>query len=80
MAEDREILREVWQGRIPVAFSLSPDDVHTMGQPDPYHLMLPRLSYVTVIFDKVIQEYYMTNFFEVILPKLFLFIFINIGV
>ena len=53
MAEDREVLREVWQGRIPVAFSLSPDDVHTMGQPDPYHLMLPRLSYITVIFDKV---------------------------
>ena len=79
MAEDREILREVWQGRIPVAFSLSPDDVHTMGQPDPYHLMLPRLSYVTVIFDKVILEYYMThscNFSKVIL----LFIFVNIGV
>ena len=84
MAEDREILREVWQGRIPVAFSLSPDDVHTMGQPDPYHLMLPRLSYVTVIFDKVILEYYMThswlhsiaNFTKVIL----LFIFVNIGV
>ena len=53
MAEDREVLREVWQGRVPVAFSLSLDDVHTMGQPDPYHLMLPRLSYVTVIFDKV---------------------------
>jgi hypothetical protein len=53
MAEDREVLREVWQGRIPVAFSLSSDDVHTMGQPDPYHLMLPRLSYITVIFDKV---------------------------
>lgn len=57
MAEDREILREVWQGRIPVAFSLSPDDVHTMGQPDPYHLMLPRLSYVTVIFDKVKKHF-----------------------
>lgn len=53
MAEDREVLREVWQGRVPVAFSLSSDDVHTMGQPDPYHLMLPRLSYVTVIYDKV---------------------------
>ena len=53
MAEDREVLREVWQGRIPVAFTLSSDDVHTMGQPDPYHLMLPRLSYITVIFDKV---------------------------
>ena len=53
MAEDREVLREVWQGRVPVAFSLSSDDVHTMGQPDPYHLMLPRLSYITVVFDKV---------------------------
>ena len=78
MAEDREILREVWQGRIPVAFSLSPDDVHTMGQPDPYHLMLPRLSYVTVIFDKVILEYYDTfliTFFELILPKLFFYLY-----
>ena len=75
MAEDREILREVWQGRIPVAFSLSQDDVHTMGQPDPYHLMLPRLSYVTVIFDKVIQENYMTHF-ELILPS-YSFIYIR---
>ena len=76
MAEDREILREVWQGRIPVAFSLSPDDVHTMGQPDPYHLMLPRLSYVTVIFDKVILEYYMTHScIHLILPKLFFYLY-----
>jgi len=57
MAEDREVLREVWQGRVPVAFSLSSDDVHTMGQPDPYHLMLPRLSYVTVIYDKVRKHF-----------------------
>lgn len=57
MAEDREILREVWQGRIPVSFSLSSDDVHAMGQPDPYHLMLPRLSYITVIFDKVRKHF-----------------------
>ena len=56
MAEDREVLREVWQGRVPVAFSLSSDDVHTMGQPDPYHLMLPRLSYITVVFDKVYKN------------------------
>lgn len=57
MAEDREVLREVWQGRVPVAFSLSSDDVHTMGQPDPYHLMLPRLSYITVVFDKVRKHF-----------------------
>ena len=69
MAEDREVLREVWQGRIPVAFSLSPDDVHTMGQPDPYHLMLPRLSYVTVIFDKVFLHAHFVLIFVLILYK-----------
>ena len=53
MAEDREVLREVWQGRIPAAITLSPDDVHTMAQPDPYHLMLPRPSYLTIVIDKV---------------------------
>lgn len=36
MAEDREILREVWEGRIPVAFSLSPDEI-VNEQPDPYY-------------------------------------------
>jgi len=53
MADDREVLREVWQGRIPTAFTLYQDDVEVIGQPDTYYLMLPRLSYISVVTDKV---------------------------
>ncbi len=53
MAEDREVLREVWQGRIPATFNLSSEDVYTMAIPDPYYLMLPRLSYIMIVTDKV---------------------------
>ncbi|XP_014780325.1 autophagy protein 5 [Octopus bimaculoides] len=58
MAEDREILREVWEGRIPVSFSLSPDEI-VNEQPDPffYYLLVPRLSYFPLVTDKV-QKYF----------------------
>lgn len=38
MAEDREVLREVWDGRLPVCFSLSSDEVVAMQQPDPFYV------------------------------------------
>jgi autophagy-related protein 5 len=38
MADDREILRETWDGRIPICFTLSPDEVYTMEQPDPFYV------------------------------------------
>lgn len=53
MADDREVLREVWQGRIPTAFTLYQDNVQVLSQPDPYYLMLPRLSYISVVTEKV---------------------------
>ena len=53
MSEDREVLREVWQGRVPACFNLSSEDVHTMAIPEPYYLMLPRLSYIMIVTDKV---------------------------
>lgn len=36
MADDREILKEIWSGHIPCKFSLSSVEVVTMQQPDPY--------------------------------------------
>ena len=54
MGEDREVLREVWQGRIPVAFSLAADeDLATDSSSEVYHVMLPRLSYFALVSDKV---------------------------
>ena len=35
MAEDIENLREVWDGKIPVCFTLASDEVFTVEQPEP---------------------------------------------
>jgi len=57
MADDREILREVWDGRIPVCFQLSPEEVTTVVVPDPVHLMVSRLTYFPLIMDKVRKHF-----------------------
>ncbi|RMX41339.1 hypothetical protein pdam_00012789 [Pocillopora damicornis] len=57
MAEDREVLRYIWDGRLPVCFNLSSDEVVTVEQPDPYYLLVPRLSYLTLVTDKVQRHF-----------------------
>lgn len=54
MAEDREVLAEVWAGRVPAVFSLAEEDWRGEGPPpDPCCLMLPRMSYLPLATDKV---------------------------
>ena len=53
--EDREVLREVWEGRVPAVFRLSEDDC--VENPDPTYLLLPRLSYLPLATDKVIDTH-----------------------
>ena len=38
MVEDREVLREVWEGRIPTAFNLASEDVSTAISPETYYV------------------------------------------
>lgn len=38
MAEDREILKELWCGHVPIQFTLSGIEVVTMKQPEPYYV------------------------------------------
>lgn len=53
MANDREVLREIWEGKLPICFTLNPDEVSEIQQPDPFYLMVPRLSYFPLVTDKV---------------------------
>ena len=53
MADDRDVLRAVWDGRVPAAFTLSPFEVETLTAPPPFYLMLPRQSYITICTEKV---------------------------
>lgn len=55
MANDREVLREIWEGKIPVCFQLDPEEVSDLQAPDPFYLMVPRLSYFPLCTDKVIN-------------------------
>jgi len=55
--EDREVLREVWEGRIPAVFRLAEEECVEMEQPDPCYLMLPRLSYLPITTDKVRKHF-----------------------
>ncbi|XP_070581357.1 autophagy protein 5-like [Ptychodera flava] len=57
MADDRDVLRDIWEGRLPVAFRLSADEVNVMEQPEPYYLLVPRLSYLTLVTDKVQKHF-----------------------
>ncbi|XP_062515675.1 autophagy protein 5-like [Corticium candelabrum] len=57
MAEDTEILREVWNGRIPVCFNLASNEVSTVEQPEPYFVLLPRNSYLPLVTEKVKRNF-----------------------
>ena len=54
--EDREVLQEVWAGKLPTVFSLAEADTE-LGEaeeaPAPCYLMLPRMSYLPLAMDKV---------------------------
>lgn len=53
MANDRDVLREIWDGKIPVCFTLDSEEICELQGPDPFYLMVPRLSYFPLCTDKV---------------------------
>jgi len=55
MADDREILRGIWEAKLPIAFQLSSEEVNSMNSPEPFYLMVPRLHYFPLVTDKVIK-------------------------
>lgn len=40
MSEDREILRELWNGQVPVHFVLSSEEITTVETPQPYFVCI----------------------------------------
>ncbi|KAM8870321.1 autophagy protein 5 [Spinachia spinachia] len=57
MADDKDVLRDVWFGRIPSCFTLNQDEV-TDREAEPYYLLLPRVSYLTLVTDKVKKHFH----------------------
>ena len=54
--EDREVLEEVWAGKIPAMFGLSEQDCGNTI-PDPSYLMIPRMSYLPLATEKVSEKH-----------------------
>jgi len=50
--EDREVLQEVWAGRVPAVFSLAEQE-----EVEPCLVMLPRMSYLPLATDKVRRHF-----------------------
>lgn len=57
MANDREILREIWEGKLPICFRLDSDEVADFREPDLFYLMVPRVSYFPLVTDKVRKHF-----------------------
>ncbi|XP_075227951.1 autophagy protein 5 [Lycorma delicatula] len=57
MASDREILREIWEGKLPVCFILNSEEVIDLPSPEPYYLMVPRLNYFPLVTEKVRKHF-----------------------
>ncbi|CRK97994.1 CLUMA_CG011363, isoform A [Clunio marinus] len=53
MANDREVLKVMWEGKIPVKFITEDDH----DDQDSYFLMVPRVSYFPLVTDKVKKHF-----------------------
>lgn len=54
MANDREVLKVIWEGKLPLKFIAENDD----NDEDAYFLMVPRVSYFPLVTDKVRKKLY----------------------
>jgi len=57
MADDREVLRGIWEAKLPISFLLSPDEVSAVNGPEPFYLMVPRLHYFPLVTEKVRKHF-----------------------
>lgn len=57
MANDREVLRIIWEGQIPICFQADLDEANAVRQPENFYLMVSRLSYLPLVTDKVNETY-----------------------
>lgn len=55
MAEDKEILKEIWDGKLPLWFRLAESEWRS-SEPEEIYVMAPRQTYFPLITDKV-QKY-----------------------
>ncbi|XP_070493639.1 autophagy protein 5 [Chironomus tepperi] len=53
MANDREVLKEVWDGKIPSKFIVDSEDIEV----DAFFVLLPRVSYLSLTIEKIKKHF-----------------------
>ena len=56
MADDKEILREVWEGKLPVCFRLAENEWGS-NEPDDIYLMVSRQTYFPLVTEKIQRHF-----------------------
>lgn len=54
---DKEILRDIWHAQLPLCFKLNPDDVDVMHRPEPFYMMVSRVTYFPLVLDRVLKYF-----------------------
>lgn len=62
MANDREVLKFVFEGKVPCCFELS-EDLQNISEPEKFYLLISRVSYLPLVTDKVRKHFqkYISN-------------------
>lgn len=53
MANDREVLKEVWDGKIPAKFIVDSEEIES----EAFFVLLPRVSYLSLAIDKIKKHF-----------------------
>lgn len=57
MPQDYLVLREIWEGKIPVEFCLASNEIAAVEPPKPFYVLVPRISYFPLVLEKA-QKYF----------------------
>ncbi|CAO1396232.1 unnamed protein product [Diamesa hyperborea] len=62
MSNDREVLKFVFEGKVPCCFELS-EDLQNISEPEKFYLLISRVSYLPLVTDKVRKHFqkYISN-------------------
>eukprot|EP01137_Pigoraptor_chileana_P012787 Opistho-2@65522 len=57
LSDDREIAKQIWEGKIPIVFNLAPNEVTSDETPEPYYILAPRSSYLPLVTERVRKHF-----------------------
>ncbi len=69
MADDREVLREIWDGKVPVSFQLAHEEVVSVEQPEPLYVSILKYGVMNNV-KSIIKYFWPSIYYRPISPLL----------